>query len=69
MTKRKKLFNDYTADELMHKIEYEGGMTEFFLHYESAKSFAGTPIEDEVLALEEAYQALIDKLADHGIAA
>lgn len=51
--------------DLGDKIETEGSLEYFFVHY-TGESFGGSPIESEVAEFRRAYRALHDKLGDLG---
>lgn len=55
-----------SPEELAEKIDYEGGVPEFFLGYSGADSWKGTPLYDKAKKLEDAYQELVDYLDEIG---
>lgn len=53
--------------ELSDKIEWEGGVSPFFLEYSGVEEWRGTPLEKQVDAFNEAYDNLVDKLMELGV--
>jgi len=61
-------FGEYgSATDLGNKIEWEGGLAPFFVHYAGGNGFEGTPIEAEVKAFYDAYKVLEQRLEELGV--
>lgn len=60
-------WSDSDKRELMDKIEYEGGVFDYFLYYASPDEFKGTEIYKPLLTLIEAsenFQEIFDEWVD-----
>ena len=60
------MIGTWNANDLANKIDWEGGIPEFFLYYSNPESWENTPLEEVVNNFVNAYADLEEKLSDLG---